>query len=140
MYVEVQFRINIFYERTPPDCSLNLLRGELSPHAAHHFLNCICDSRMEIPPSVTRNNSQGVSVFVFTLYSCTILFLFASAVLPYYFHGVVERCEVIYSPARPPICLHWHTCVNTQRNTQACTSKQAHHFKVNKMLHKLIEL
>ncbi len=36
---------------------------------------------MEIQPSVTRTSSQGVSVFIFPLYSYTILFLFTSAVL-----------------------------------------------------------
>lgn len=33
------------------------------------LLHCICNSHMEIEPSVTRNNSQDVSVLIFPLHS-----------------------------------------------------------------------
>ena len=98
------------------------------------LLRRICDSRMEIQPSVTYNHWQGVSVFVFPLHSYSILFLFcfwavaAHNILQQFFGGVGCRVGGNIFPC-------WTTNQLAQAyRQQACTSKQADLYKINKLL------
>lgn len=124
-YIETELlQNNLFKRRTHWSLFKPVMWRALSTSSTS-FPRRICDSQMEIQPSVMCKNSQGV--FIFPLYSYTILFLFCLcgvAMLPQQFSFGLS-CNVWGYTIIPvldyqPPCTYTHTGIHNH----AWTNKQ----------------